>query len=299
MIKSLSAISSPTVECPLCGGNDTPERVAFSKMLSLPDTLPHRVRKCGSCGFVFIGPYLSESEIESLYSGSYFAGSQNGEVEGSGLDYETACAQIRLDKFARTIDDLLRLNPNAKSILDVGAATGEFLDLARTRGLEIHGIELSAWASERAREKFGMSFSNELFETFSPGRQYDLIHANHVLEHFPNPQAAARKVSELLAPTGLAYIEVPYQFNTAEVIAARLGLWKRPYSTFSLHHPNFFTPRTLRSLFRNKRLEAKSLRCFNWDRYGDAPTSAPKKAARVFLKGIGQGQIIEGIFGHA
>jgi len=298
MIKTLSAAQSLPVECPLCGGTNTPERPAFSKMLSLPDNLPHRVRKCRTCGFLFLGPYLNEREIEALYSGSYFSGAEQGDVDGSGLDYETDCAQTRVGKFARSLDDLLRLKPDARSVLDVGAATGEFLELAQQRGLEVHGIELSQWASERAFEKYGMRFSNEPFESFAPGRRYDLIHASHVLEHFPSPRLAAAKVAELLAPGGLAYIEVPYQFNAAEALAARLGLWKRPYSTFSLHHPNFFTPATLCALFEADGLRLKSLQCFNWDRYGEAPTSAPKRVARQFLKTIGQGQIIEGIFQH-
>ncbi|MBC8063737.1 MAG: class I SAM-dependent methyltransferase [Chlorobia bacterium] len=271
----------------------------MSQILSLPETVRHRVRKCGDCGFIFLGPYLSREELESLYSGTYFAGKSSELSEGSGLDYEIECAQVRLSKFERTLDDLVALHPQAKSVLDVGAATGEFLDLARKKGLATAGIELSQWASDRAAEKYGFKFSNEPFETFSPGEQYDLIHASHVLEHFPHPNRAASKIAELLSPGGLVYVEVPFQFNAAESLAGRAGVWTRPFSTFSLHHPSFFTPTTLRKLFDKHGLSAKSIKCFNWDRHGDAPTRRSKKLARSFLKLIGQGQIIEGVFEHA
>lgn len=283
--------------CPLCGASDTRERRLLTGVLSLPKDIAPRVRQCGSCGFLFLSPYLNDRELEALYSGTYFSGSEQGTVKGSGMDYEH-CAQVRLDKFGSTLDSLLAMNPKAKSVLDVGAATGEFLDLARQKGLEVAGIELSEWACARALEKFGLEFSNQPFESFSPGRKYDLIHLNHVLEHFPNPNAAASKIAELLTLGGLAYIEVPYQFNAAESVAARLGMWKRPFSTFSLHHPIFFTPKTLRKLFAAHRMETVALKCYCWDRYGDAPTSPVKKVARAFLKTIGQGQVIEGVFRH-
>jgi 2-polyprenyl-3-methyl-5-hydroxy-6-metoxy-1,4-benzoquinol methylase len=287
------------LRCPLCGQTDLADRTDLSRILSLPETIPQRVRKCRSCGFIFLGPYLTEAEVEALYAGSYFSGEGNDLSEGSGLDYEQECARTRLEKFSRTLDDLLALKPNAKSVLDVGAATGEFLHLARERGLKVSGIELSTWASERAAEKYGLHFSNEPFEQYQAKDSFDLIHASHVLEHFPDPNVAAAKVKELLSRECLAYIEVPYQFNAAESLAGKAGAWKRPFSTLSLHHPSFFTPATLRTLFQEHGLKPKSLKCFNWDRYGEAPTNRSKKLARTFLKLIGQGQIIEGIFEHA
>lgn len=277
------------VTCPLCHGGRTRLCRSYSRLLSLPEGAPHQVRRCTECGFLFLGPYLSPDEIDALYLDSYHP----------GMDYEVG-VQALMQKYRRTLDDLLTIHPRARSVLDVGAATGEFLSLARDRGLEVEGLELSTWAVAKAAEKYGLNFAAVPFEKFEPRRQFDLIHLSHVLEHFPDPHVAVTKIRECLAPDGFVYIEVPFQFNAIESVAAKLHLRKRAYSAASIHHPSFFSPATLRRLFEKHGMTVQSLLCFNWDRYGniEEKLKLPNRIARSLMKLVGQGQVIEGVFRH-
>lgn len=238
--------------CPVCKSEVYKYNKIFSKMLNLLNNHTFKVFTCKNCKINYLWPYFSRDQLNVLYEKSYFTG--NMEVEDSlevptaNIVYQTETSNTRLSKFKDTVDFLLAEHENAKSILDIGAATGEFLAIAREKGLSISGIELSSYACRKAKANFGFEFHQTSLDEYREKEKYDLIHMSHVFEHLQFPNKAMDRISSLLNPNGLIYIEVPFQFNFVEKIKFKLFRRNKVFDVFSLHHPIFYTPSTLKKV---------------------------------------------------
>ncbi|TDQ28681.1 class I SAM-dependent methyltransferase [Tenacibaculum caenipelagi] len=93
-----------------------------------------------------------------------------------------------------------------KSILDIGAGTGDFLKVCKNNGWKITGVE----PSEKARE-FSKSKNIILQEDISEikNTQFDVITLWHVLEHIPNLIEYVQQLKKLLKPNGVLIVAVP------------------------------------------------------------------------------------------
>ena len=74
-----------------------------------------------------------------------------------------------------------------KSILEIGAATGENLSLYKRDGKKVLGIEPSGNNKRYAAEEYGIEMFDmtfeEYYEAFGEQERYDLFFFSHVLEH--------------------------------------------------------------------------------------------------------------------
>ena len=247
----------------------------------------------------FLDPYPDATKLEQLYSEAYFTGADGGEclVPGSRVDY-AVCARQRLAKFGSTIRLLRRYMPPPAEVLDIGAATGEFLDLARTAGYGVAGVELSKFASERARANYGLDVFTGALDEFVAPRLFDIVHLSHVLEHFIDPNRSVDQLASLLSREGIIYVEVPFQWNIAERLRFLVG-YRRPFTVSSVHHRSFFRPATLRSLFQRHGFSCRHLSVRPPDRYPTVTLKDRVKwAAWQGISAVGQGQFIEAIFSH-
>ncbi|MCM4150260.1 class I SAM-dependent methyltransferase [Arenibacter sp. N53] len=93
-----------------------------------------------------------------------------------------------------------------KTLLDVGAGTGDFLAVAGRQGWEIFGVEPSVVAKRKASEK-----DIELFEDLDalPQRKFEVITLWHVLEHLPDLDQQISKLVGLLSDSGTLIVAVP------------------------------------------------------------------------------------------
>ena len=94
----------------------------------------------------------------------------------------------------------------SKTLLDVGAGTGDFLLAAEKRGWAVEGVEPSYDARMKAREK-----KIELMPSLEslPGKKYDVITLWHVLEHLPDLEDQILKLVWHLEEEGTLIIAVP------------------------------------------------------------------------------------------
>jgi 2-polyprenyl-3-methyl-5-hydroxy-6-metoxy-1,4-benzoquinol methylase len=181
--------------------------------------------------------------------------------------------------------------------LDIGAATGEFLSVAREYDLSVSGIEISSHAAARAKEKFRFIFHETSIVDYLGMETYDLIHMNHVFEHFRSPHKVLERIDSLLQTGGLVYVEVPFQFNLFEVMKYQVTGKKKDFDVFSLHHPIFYRPTTLRKVFDDHGFNCRSMKVFNWSRYPANGLICQIKRAAWFAASLaGQGIMIEAIF---
>ncbi len=93
-----------------------------------------------------------------------------------------------------------------KTLLDIGAGTGEFLIKAKANGWTVLGVEPNLAAQSRAIEK-GLSVLTSINSL--PNTKYKIITLWHVLEHIPNLEEQIDKFVNYLHEDGSLIIAVP------------------------------------------------------------------------------------------
>jgi len=114
-----------------------------------------------------------------------------------------AVKRVNLRKKLQYIDNQ---DNKTNSLLDVGAGTGDFVQLARSKGYEAHGMEPNAKARGLAAQK-----QIDLAPGWAdlPQRKYDAITLWHVLEHLPDLKEKVRVLCSLLEEDGRLVVAVP------------------------------------------------------------------------------------------
>lgn len=117
-------------------------------------------------------------------------------------------------RFAERI--LHRINKFKESgrLLDVGSGGGHLVKIARERGFDAVGIEMTELGIQYAHcvldiDLIPGSFPEYKFEPES----FDVVVMKHVLEHISDPAAAISEASRILSPDGIVVIESP-NFNS-------------------------------------------------------------------------------------
>ena len=127
-------------------------------------------------------------------------------------------AQVCLDWVAGVVGDPI---PSAVRLVDVGAGTGELIEVALARGFDAVGIEPSTWAVSVARDLGVDIFEGDLSSWLSSGGgRADIVTLWHVLEHLPDPSALLGELRGALHRGGRVIIEVP---NRQSSESQRLG----------------------------------------------------------------------------
>lgn len=93
-----------------------------------------------------------------------------------------------------------------KTLLDVGAGTGDFLIAASNKNWKIDGVEPNHDAKIKARKK-GIEVFSDLDAVSN--KKFEVITLWHVLEHLPNLETQIAKLVSLLEQDGTLIIAVP------------------------------------------------------------------------------------------
>jgi len=179
--------------------------------------------RCAACGFEFFDPALAGNSrfYQCLESTAYYSSSR--------------------PEFHRTTQ--FAINHGLANVLDVGCGTGDFLDLARTAGLQTFGLELNPTAAGKARAKGHEIFDRllpEVPEDARPGG-FDLITLFQVLEHVPDPVGILKQAATCLKPGGYVSIAVPSKSGLYRFMPWDPGQWPP-------HHVSHWGLRDFRTL---------------------------------------------------
>jgi SAM-dependent methyltransferase len=134
-----------------------------------------------------------------------------------------------------------RLPPGlAGHALELGCASGSYMDYLSTLGLSVEGVELNTSAAEVARQR-GYRVQNCVVEAMEPPEKpVSLVVAWMVLEHLHDPIGALARLGEWAAPNARLVASVP---NFAPLAASLFGSeWYPLHLPCHLFH---FTPETL------------------------------------------------------
>jgi SAM-dependent methyltransferase len=201
---------------------------------------------CLDCGHLFADPCPSPEHIFALY----------GRVEDPVYEEE---AGGRARNFATILDRLEKWRPEKGRLFDVGAATGILLDLARRRGFEPDGIELSRWAVQVAAEKYRLRVREGAFESAALDKgRYAAVTMIDFIEHTPTPFPAAKKAYEILEPGGIMALVTPDIHSLAARFAGRRWWHLRPA------HLAFFSGDSLAALLGRAGFSIIEERRYSW-----------------------------------
>ena len=178
--------------CPLCGGGAR----AWRRKRGFD------IRLCNSCYNGFVAPELIPSDLERLYTTSYFEGGQT-----TGYPSYLKDRAIIAANFRDRLTWISALGPKGRRLLDVGAAYGIFMQAARESGWDAEGVEIAPDCAEQAARISGERVTAGDFVSAPLSGPFDVIVMLDVLEHLRDPLACVKRAHELLAPGGLLVIE--------------------------------------------------------------------------------------------
>lgn len=193
-----------TISCNLCGANDS-ELVLEGKdrLYGIEGMFP--LVRCRHCGLIYLNPRPGLDEMARYYPSDYIAYYRAIEDEPSFLR--------RLDRrygLHKRCREVIRRAGGPGRLLDVGCATGVFLDGMRLRGWTVTGVEINAKAAQYARERLGLEvFVGELEEAGYPDASFDVITLWDVLEHVRDPRWTLEEIGRILRPEGLLVLSLP------------------------------------------------------------------------------------------
>lgn len=163
-----------------------------------------RIRRCGHCGLM--GVENVPDDLRPYYSEGYFTGDLA--LDGY-MDYE-ADKEVATTTYRKYVDLIAKKLGTKKCVrlFEVGCATGFFLELARRRGWQVSGIDLSEYAVAKARDK-GFAVTADSLDTYQSTETVDVIAMYDVIEHVKDPVAELKKIKSLLSPGGLLVLTTP------------------------------------------------------------------------------------------
>ena len=245
---------TPTL-CNLCGADDAVEIIpstldevekgAWSAYACTSSGYGRHgpIVRCRQCGLVYVTPRPNHDDVLDIYSAVkdplYVA-----ERAGRVLTFEH-----HLKPMERFTGPALRTNgeaTRARRLLDVGAYTGVFVEIAAQHGWDAWGIEPSEWAvAEALRQGLQMvrGTLEEALETgtFAPS-SFSVITMWDVIEHVDDPLGTLQAAWQALEPGG--YLVV----HTMDLDSLFARLMGKRWPWFMEMHLFYFTRGTLRSM---------------------------------------------------
>lgn len=204
-----------------------------------------KIFTCKDCGLQYLDPQLNDEELKKLYAENYYrAWGVSGTSENQiTRQMKRATFQLRL----ASINQFVR----SGKVLDVGCATGYFLEVAKEEGFEPFGVEFSAYSAQIAKKIFGDDsiFCGTLEQCDFPDLMFDVIAMSDLIEHVKDPHVTLTKASQLLKNDGVIMIMTP---NTNTLSHKLMG---KRWTHYKLEHFYYFNLSSLRILAEKCGLE--------------------------------------------
>lgn len=188
--------------CPVCGSE------LFEPFISGKDYFltgqKFEIVKCAGCDFRFTNPRPEAMELGKYYESSDYI-SHSDTRKGV---FASVYQQVRKYTLGRKLVLINKLHAKG-AILDIGCATGQFLNYMSEHGWNCTGIEPDEKTRARAVAEYGLQvYPEEKLNDFNPA-SFDVITMWHVLEHVSDLNGRMNQLKNLLKPGGVLIIAVP------------------------------------------------------------------------------------------
>jgi SAM-dependent methyltransferase len=215
---------------PLCESYVPAERVN-----AMEPFYPLHAKVCERCLLVQLEEFVTADAIFSEYA--YFSSYSDSWVAHARAYVEMAVQRFGLDEHSL--------------VMELASNDGYLLQHVVARGIPALGIEPAANVAEVARERgietvvefFGKDLAGRLA---AEGRAADLLAANNVMAHVPDLNDFVGGIGMVLAPGGVATIEVPHLLRLVE---------SNQFDTIYHEHFSYFSMLTARKVLAAHGLE--------------------------------------------
>ena len=193
-------IEMEATRCEICG-SDERRPVAWRPDLMLGGDQLFHMHECGGCGVLYQHPRPAPAAMEAFYP----------------PEYQPYTPKLEAESWLRRLDRRYGLRKRCRAVtrhvergrlLDIGCATGDFLDeMRRIPGWSVLGIEPGDAAARYAHLQQGLDVvEGTLNDSPFADRTFDAVTVWDVLEHVYDPRVVIRNLARLLRPGGVLVI---------------------------------------------------------------------------------------------
>ena len=221
------------VQCPACGPSPS-VTIAHRKEPGRKET--YAIVRCRICGMAFVSPRRALALRQREYASWPGAVAFYRAIEDSS---RSAAASL--------VSGLTRLNPQARSLLDLGCGPGFVLESAIDQGLSSLGVEVCSELVDDCCQR-GLRVHRSQIESASTGAHcWDIVVLSQVLEHVDDPLAVLKVAADAVAANGIVYIGVP-RFDWLERMRARVSRHRAEHLWLPESHLYYFTTNAMVAL---------------------------------------------------
>ena len=194
-----------------------------------------QIVECQNCGYVYANPRWAGDDLLDAYEA----------VEDETYVAERLGRELTFRHHLRKMEKHVG-EGNGRSLLDVGAYIGVFVEIAAEAGWQACGVEPSGWAAQEAQRRgldvmYGTQDAPEI-----AGRQFDVITMWDVIEHVDSPTDEMAKAYKLLKPGGWL---VAHTMDIGSLTARLMG---ERWPWFMDMHIHYFSQKTMRKMLEKK-----------------------------------------------
>lgn len=225
--------------CRICLSTD-------SKLLFTKDG--YDIVQCNNCHLVFLNFAPDDKFLTDYYSKNFFhdSGSKHG-----FSNYETESKNLQ--KTFKQHIEILRKYQNNGNLLDIGCATGTFMEEA-VKYWQVYGVEISSYASGVAKQKKLKVFTGKLEESPYKKQKFNIVTLWDTIEHLPDPLATMGLIFQMTEPDGIIAL-------TTGDIGSRLSkVSGRFWHLYNIpQHLSFFNRKTITHLLSKSGFKVKEI----------------------------------------
>lgn len=188
--------------CPLCSSQNIKSHLNIKDHFLTKEDFS--VYECSECGFRFTNPRPEDENLGAYYKSEEYIAHSNTRKGIVANIYQI----VRNFTIRRKVQ-MLAGKRREGSILDIGCATGEFLDAFQKRGWKAYGVEPDLDAARYASSHYGLNvYPEDQIEKFE-NESFDIVTMWHVLEHVSDFHQRIKEIKRILKPEGIIVIAVP------------------------------------------------------------------------------------------
>ena len=196
-------VSWQPVNCAFCGGGTT----RFFNHEGWP--WPTEYVRCVACRLIYLQPRpkLDAVVLHHLYENA--APLVNEYANPDQVSVESIEPK-HWRRYADSLDCICAAHPQPGVLVDVGTGNGLLMILAKRRGWQAIGIDVSESRARVCQQNFGLDVRAGTLETVHlPADSADAVAMRHVLEHVEDPIGLLSECRRVLRPGGILLVEVP------------------------------------------------------------------------------------------
>jgi ubiquinone/menaquinone biosynthesis C-methylase UbiE len=215
--------------------------------------------ECGDCGSAQIDPMPDVDDYKKMYGVNdhrYLTELKENEF----VDFNRSYPKYNHQKYQIDFFSKYKYHLHGKTLLDYGCGSGFYMHHAKKFGLDCTGVEFNADFAALLKSKTGLNIVT-LEEV--KGKQFDIIHLGHVLEHMEDPGMFLESMKQYAHKSTVFIIDGPLEKNTCltRFFIKMISLIKRKkFNTYPPQHLTFTNYHSQLLLFKKNNLE-----CMNYE----------------------------------